>query len=181
VADDIYVNSPNCGESGQPSCFGFSGILIFASSGVSVSTNTVESAQLAIVPATGPTYGAADSTSIKNNHIGGTQTYDAIDLCSDSNTAETNVIYGSAQSGVHMDDECPPSTGSNNSVTKNTINEACAGILLGSGTGNTYSPNTFANVTNTTLTGDTCSPLAEVKTGEKHSSFRPSPRKPSRE
>ncbi|MGB7330401.1 MAG: right-handed parallel beta-helix repeat-containing protein [Terriglobales bacterium] len=180
VADDIYVNPP-CGGNGEPSCYGSSGILIYASSGVSVSTNTVESTQLAIVPASDPTLGTANNTSIKTNHIGGTQTFDAIDLCSDSNTAETNIIYGSAQSGVHVDDECPPSTGSNNTVTKNTINEACAGVLLGSGSSNTVSPNTFANVTNTTMAGDVCTPLAQVKTREKHSSFRPSPRKPNRE
>jgi hypothetical protein len=180
VADDIYVNPP-CGGNGEPSCYGSSGILIYASSGVSVSTNTVESTQLAIVPASDPTLGTANNTSIKTNHIGGTQTFDAIDLCSDGNTAETNIIYGSAQSGVHVDDECPPSTGSNNTVTKNTINEACAGVLLGSGSSNTVSPNTFANVTNTTMAGDVCTPLAQVKTREKHSSFRPSPRKPNRE
>jgi hypothetical protein len=180
VADDIYIN-PACGGNGQPPCYGSSGILVYASSGVSVSTNTVESTQLGIATASDPTYGLADDTSIKTNHIGGTQTFDAIDLCSDGNTAETNDIYGSAQSGVHVDDECPNSTGSNNTVTKNTINEACAGILLGSGSSNTVSPNTFANVTNTTLAGDVCAPLAEVKTRGKHSSFRPSPRKPSRE
>jgi hypothetical protein len=180
VADDIYIN-PACGGSGQPPCYGSSGILIYASSGVSVSTNIVESTQLGIATASDPTYGLADNTTIKTNHIGGTQTFDAIDLCSDNNTAQTNIIYGSAQSGVHVDDECPNSTGSGNNVTKNTINEACAGILLGSGSSNTVSPNTFANVTNTTLAGDVCTPLAEVKTRGKHSSFRPSPRKPSRE
>jgi len=43
-------------------------------------------------------------------------------------------------------------------LTGNTINEACAGILLGSGSGNTTAPNSFLNVTNTTLAGDTCAP-----------------------
>ena len=55
--------------------------------------------------------------------------YDGIDLCSDGNTAQSNVVYGSAESGIHVDGECPPSTGINNTVTGNTINEACAGIL----------------------------------------------------
>ena len=182
VADDIYINPPCGGGNPQPPCYGSSGILIYASSGVSVSTNIVESTQLGIATASDPTYGLADNTSIKTNHIGGTQSFDAIDLCSDGNTAETNIIYGSAQSGVHIDDECPNSTGSNNTVTKNTINEACAGVLVGpSSTGNTIGPNTFGNVTNTTLAGDVCTPLAQVKTRGKHSSFRPSARKPSRE
>jgi hypothetical protein len=42
-------------------------------------------------------------------------------------------------------------------VTGNTINEACAGILAGSGTsGNTITPNSFFNVTNITLAADIC-------------------------
>jgi hypothetical protein len=178
VADDIYINPVDC-----VTCYGSSGILIYASAGVTVLTNTVESTQLGIVPATDPTYGNANGTSIKSNHVGGTQNYDAIDLCSDDNTAQSNVIYGSAQSAIHVDDSCSPSTGSGNTVKSNTINEACAGILLGTGSGNTTTPNTYANVTNTTLAGDVCTPLADVK-GEgapaKHSSLRPSPSKPDR-
>jgi hypothetical protein len=173
VVDDIYTGP----------IYGSSGILIYASGGVTVSGNTVESTQLGIVPATDPTYGTADGTIIKSNHIGGTQNFDAIDLCSDNNTAEFNTIYGSAQSGIHVDDECLPSTGSGNTVTSNTINEACAGILLGSGASNTTAPNTFSNVTNTTLAGDVCSPADGVTanthgaSSEKRSSLRPSPTK----
>jgi hypothetical protein len=185
VIDDIYTNPP-CGGQSQPVCYGSSGILIYASSGITASSNTVESTQLGIVPATDPNYGTANNTTVKSNHVGGTQNYDAIDLCSDNNTAESNIIYGSAQSGIHVDDECPPSTGSGNTVMSNTINEACAGILLGSGTGNTTTPNVFLNVTNTTLAGDTCTPLAgprenarESSSG-KHQPLRPSPYKAKR-
>jgi hypothetical protein len=164
VADDIYTGPT----------YGSSGILIYASNGVTVSSNTVESTQFGIVPASDPTYGTANFTVIKLNHVGGTQNYDGIDLCSDKNTAQSNVIYGSAQSGIHVDGECPPSTGINNTVTGNTINEACAGILLGTGSPNTTAPNTFSNVTNTTLGGDTCTPLYGPR---KRQSLRPSPYK----
>jgi hypothetical protein len=183
VVDDIYINPP-CGGMSEPYCYGSSGILIYASSGITASSNTVESTQLGIVPATDPTYGNANNTMVKSNHIGGTQNYDAIDLCSDNNTAESNSIYGAAESGVHVDDECPPSTGSNTTVKSNTINEACAGILIGSSsTGNTIGTNTFLNVTSTTLAGDTCTPSygPEVQGASgKHSSLRPSARMPSR-
>jgi hypothetical protein len=180
VADDIYTNPPNC----SPSCTGASGILVYASAGVTISSNTIESTQFGIVPVTDPNFGGpANGTIIKSNHIGGTQLFDAIDLCSDGNTAQTNLIYGSSQDGIHTDDSCSPSTGSNNVVTGNTINEACAGILLGSGTGNTIAPNTFLNVTNTTLSGDVCTPavgaVANGMSGS-HSSVRPSPLKPNR-
>jgi hypothetical protein len=70
-----------------------------------------------------------------------------------------NTISGNAESAVHLDSSCT-STGNNNNVTKNTIQETCAGILEGTGTSfNTTTPNTFFDVTNTTLAGDTCSPL----------------------
>ncbi len=182
VVDDIYINPP-CGGMNEPYCYGSSGILIYASPGVTVTSNTVESTQLGIVPATDPTYGNANGTLVKSNHIGGTQNYDAIDLCSDNNTAQSNTIYGSAESGIHVDDECPPSTGSGTTVIDNTINEACAGVLLGTGSGNTTTPNTYLNVTNTTLAGDTCTPSygPEVKGAPgKHSSLRPSAHMPAR-
>jgi hypothetical protein len=169
VADDIYTGPT----------YGSSGILIYASTGVTVTGNTVESTQLAIVPANDPTYGLADGTSITSNKIGGTQTFDAIDLCSSHNTANGNTIYGSAQSAVHSDDVCPgpgsATSGNNNTVQNNTINEACAGILEGSGMGNTYSNNTFQNVSYTLLPGDTCTPPAGPKGAGKHQSLRPSP------
>src|ERR1700678_181089 len=68
VAEEFYVNPPTCGASG--SCYGSSGILIYASTSVSVTNNTVESTQLAIVPATDNTYGTADDTVITSNRIG---------------------------------------------------------------------------------------------------------------
>ncbi len=97
VADDIYT-----GTTGAAS----SGILVFASAGVTVSNNTIENTQVGIATVSDLALGAADNASVTSNHIGGTQTFDAIDLCSNGNTAESNVIYGSAQSGIHSDDEC---------------------------------------------------------------------------
>src|ERR1700722_5884429 len=176
VADDIYTG---------PS-FGASGIIVYASGGITVASNVVESTQLAVVAETDPTAGAADNTFINANHIGGTQNFDAIDICSNNDTVESNVVFGSAQSAIHVDDECPgpesTPSGNNSVVRTNTINEACAGILLGSGTGNTIGPNnTFFNVVNTTLAGDSCpavAPDSAKKAGgsvEKHQSLRPSP------
>jgi hypothetical protein len=89
---------------------------------------------------------------ITNNHIAGTQIFDAIDLRSNNDTAETNITYGSTQSGIHSDDSCSEfgggSSGNTNTMKSNTVNEACAGILLGSGSGNTSTPNTYFNVVN---------------------------------
>lgn len=181
VVDDIYT-----GGNG-----GASGILIYASAGLVISTNTVESTQLAIAVATDPVYGSADGSTVASNHIGGTQNLDAIDLCSNSNTAESNIIYGSTQSGVHLDDTCPgsasPYSGMGNTIEKNTINEACAGILEGpNAISNTVTSNSFLNVSTTTLTGtDTCAQPAAVAAASlsvslKTRSLRPSPYKLNR-
>jgi hypothetical protein len=152
VADDIYTGAAAAAGSG---------ILIYASTGVAVSGNAVQSTQFAIATVTDPIDGPADNATITSNNIGGTQQFDAIDLCSNGNTAQSNSIYGSlAQSGIHLDDQCPgpgsTPSGINNVAKNNTINEPCAGILLGTGSPNTIGPNTFFNVTFTTLAGNSC-------------------------
>jgi hypothetical protein len=158
-----------------------SGILVYASSGITVSTNYVGSAQFGIVAVTDSTYGPADNTTITSNKVTGTQIFDGIDLCSSSNTVKTNSIYGSTESGIHVDDTC--GSGNSNTVTGNTINEACAGVLLGTGSSNTTSPNTYLNVVNTTLAGDVCPVAAgsnEKAAGSKTRRLRPSPYKSGR-
>jgi hypothetical protein len=155
-----------------------SGILIYSSNAITVSTNYVGSAQFGIVAVSDPTYGPADSTTITSNNVSGTQIFDAIDICSSSNIVKTNTIFGSAQSGVHIDDSC--GSGNNNTVTGNTINEACAGVLLGTGTGNTSTPNTIENAANVTLAGDVCTPTPGGRLGARHRMLRPSPYKPGR-
>jgi hypothetical protein len=173
-----------------------SGILICSSDGVKITSNSVGSAQYGIVPVSdytstgcnGGPCGPADDTTIESNKISGTQVFDAIDLCSNSNTVESNTIYGSAESAIHIDDTCSGgsgTTGNSNTVTSNTINEACAGILLGTGTMNTTSPNGFYNVVYKTLTGDTCTPpmdmVKKAAGGQsRHPSLRPSPYVPTR-
>jgi hypothetical protein len=166
---------------------GASGILVFSSDGISITSNSVGSAQFGIATDTDNVgycnnllCGPADHTTITSNKVIGTQVFDGIDLCSSSNTVRSNDIYGSLESGVHIDDSC--GSGINNTVTSNTINEACAGVLLGTGSPNTSAPNTYANVTNTTLAGDTCtSPaLKSEVASKKHRALRPSPYMPTR-
>ena len=56
--------------------------------------------------------------------------YDGIDLCGNGNSATLNTVVGSDESAVHIDDSC--GTGANaDTATGNTINNACAGILVG--------------------------------------------------
>jgi hypothetical protein len=168
VTDDVYVNPPNC----SPNCFGSSGILIFdsgatATSHLAISGNTVSNTQLAVVTY-GDSAGAADYNDVSINKITGTLAAgvyldDGIDLCSNNNTATSNTIYNSSGAGVHIDSQCTESSGksgNNTTVTKNTINEACAGVMMGTGSGNNTGMgatlNTAYNVVQVLQPGDSC-------------------------
>jgi len=164
VTDDVYINPPDCGTA----CFGASGILIYdsgASSGshLAISGNTVSNTQLAIV-SSGDSAGTADYNDVTSNKITGTQAAgpfldDGIDLCSNNNTATSNTVFNSSGSGIHIDSTCTESTGStgnNTTVTRNTINEACAGVLTGSGSGSSQSANISYNVVQVAQAGDSC-------------------------
>ncbi|MFZ3262807.1 MAG: right-handed parallel beta-helix repeat-containing protein [Terriglobales bacterium] len=176
VVDDIYTGG----------YYGSSGILIYLSDGTGVAGNTVESTQYGIVP-------VANRTLITGNHVGGTQTYDAIDDCGEGGQVTSNVIYGSSQDAIHLDDTCGAGSGSNIVVEKNTINEACAGILQGPlATGDKIplsgaSANTFLNVNYTVLgDSDSCTPTLAPDANAKTSAtsakrLRPSPYKPNRD
>lgn len=168
-----------------------SGILIFASPGISVTNNYVGSAQFGIALVTDGggfcgtsqspvSCGTSDNTTVTGNKVFGTQIFDGIDACSNTNTITTNTLHGNTESGIHLDDSCAnaalgTSSGSGNTATGNTINNSCAGVLLGTNS-NTATPNTVYNVANTTLPGAVC-PVsgAGVKTATKHGVLRPSP------
>jgi hypothetical protein len=149
-----------------------SGILIYASENVEVGFNTVGSAQYGIVTDSDPgspspqdPKGVADHTNIHDNTVLGTQIFDGIDVCSNSNTVFNNTVFSSTEAGIHLDSTCIL-TGKNNVVTSNTINDACAGVLQGA-TPNTIGGstslgfslpggNSFFNDTYTVLPGDVC-------------------------
>jgi len=123
------------------------GILFYASIGSPIAeSNTVESSNVGIGIYTDPAFGGGGTdATISSNHIGGSQMLDGIDLCGNNEIANSNTIYNSTNSGVHLDDACP-SGGSNSTVKSNIINEACAGVLFGpSATADTTSPNTYEN------------------------------------
>jgi parallel beta-helix repeat protein len=150
VADDDFIGSP-----------AGSGILIYDSGNMTISGNSVTNAQNGIPIVTDGAF-PADTNVVSNNHVSDTHLGDGIDLCSNHNNVSGNIVFSSGQAGIHLDSSCG-STGNNNIVSKNTVNEACAGILLGSGTGNTFPiANIVANVANTTLAGDVCTPTVLI-------------------
>jgi|SRR5580704_491595 hypothetical protein len=128
-----------------------SGILFYSSTGSAVAeTNIVENANTGIADENNT------GTTINSNHIGGSQMLDGIDLCSTGATANSNFIYNSGNSGIHIDDGC--GSGTSEIVKSNTINESCAGIMLGSSNTSTTAPNTYFNDGTETQSGDTCVP-----------------------
>jgi hypothetical protein len=153
VMNDIYTGAT----------YSATGILVYTASGLSINNNTVGNTQ-GIVVYSGGAAGGADQTTILSNHVVDTDTYDAIDVCSNGNTVVANTIMGSSAGGIHLDDSCAEvngsSSGNSNTVTKNSINNVCAGILLGSGAGNTVSPNSIFNANYVNLAGDSCSAVA---------------------
>ena len=166
VTDDVYVNPPDCQSSNA--CYSASGILLYDSGGsgakpLPVSGNTVSNTQGGIV-AVGDSFGTADYNNVTSNKVttspaAGTYLIDGIDLCSNHNTAVSNTVMNSSGSGIHIDSQCTQSSGTsgnNSTVTNNTINEACAGVLTGNGTGNSESGNVAYNVVQTLQAGDSC-------------------------
>lgn len=133
------------------------GILVYASSNITVSTNSVSNTQYGIAVVS-ETPGDGAGATVNSNTITLTHLYDAIDLCSNGNSAANNKITGADESGIHFDDTCAdPATG--NSATSNTISGTCAGVLEGPSATGTTTPNTYYNAVNLVLTGsDTCTP-----------------------
>jgi hypothetical protein len=141
------------------------GIVIFYSSGAKVANNTVGNSTYGIGTESEP--GApADHTTIVGNTILATHNEgytsdvgDAIDACSNSNLIIGNTIYASDESGIHLDSTCG-SSGNNNVVKQNMLNEACAGILEDPvTTGNLVTPgNLFFNDVSTILSAYGCYP-----------------------
>jgi nitrous oxidase accessory protein NosD len=158
-----------------------SGILVFASAGVTVSGNTVGNTQFGIAFVSDPISGTADGGIIKGNKITATHILDGIELCSSSNTVHDNTINGSAESAIHVDSSC--GSVMNNVVSENTLNDACAGILLGTAAGsNDIDSNAFFNTRHTVMTADQCTPpllsLRQPTTSSVAQTLRPSPVRP---
>jgi hypothetical protein len=165
TTDDIW-SPDNIGDPGDAAA----GILIYASHGASITSNTVFSTQFGIAVVSDSNYGDADMATITSNKINATHIFDAIDACSNTNVITKNTINSADESGIHLDSTCG-STGNTNTVNSNTINASCSGILQGGGT-NTIGTNTFYNVPTFVAGGDICTPpLDKVKHPKPH--FRP--------
>jgi len=161
IADAIWADNvfPDFGDATW-------GILLECVQGVIVSGNTIANTQGGIVLdnffcSSFPNAPNTDSNVVSSNKIFNTQLYDAVYVCGNNNTVKGNTIQGAGESGIKLDNSCDAGpSGSNNTITSNTINESCAGILINPATfGNSVSGNASTNVGSTTLAGTLCGPL----------------------
>jgi parallel beta-helix repeat protein len=135
------------------------GILIVGSQSVSLTSNNVSNNQYGIVTQDDLADGfIADHTLIKSNKVSGTHLFDGIFVCNNSSTIQSNTIFSSDESGIHIDsdpDDGCNGTGNGIIVSANVINTACTGIL-GNLSNNTIGTNTYYNVGSLNNPGNTC-------------------------
>jgi len=144
-------------------------------------SGTPPRAQFGIAFVSDPISGLADGGIVKGNKISATHILDRIELCSSSNTVHVNTINGSAESAIHVDSSCGPVM--NNVVSDNTVNDACAGILVGTAAGpNDIDSNAFFNTRHTVMTVDQCTPplmsVGQTATSSTAQTLRPSAVRP---
>lgn len=156
--------------------YGASGILPYDASNLTISGNRIVGSQYPIAPYGDSANGGSNTETVSGNVIAQPQAFDGIDFCySSGNTVKNNVIDGPAQSGIHLDSSCGPAS-TNNTVSANTVDFACAGILEGTNSGGMITAdNKLNNTTTQVLTGtDVCGavPAAPHAAGTR----RPAPR-----
>jgi parallel beta-helix repeat protein len=99
----------------------------------------------------------SDNGSVSSNNVYGSSA-DAIAICGDNNSVTGNILSDSRESGINVTTFAAMCTANNNTVSGNTINGACAGILIDpSTTGNLVGAgNRIFNATHLQLSGTSC-------------------------
>jgi hypothetical protein len=148
VINDVFVNPP-----GATTIFAASGILVYAAPNVQVRRNHIGNVQEGIALVTDPTgLGTADNGQANKNTISAISLGDAVDLCSNHDQANNNIIFeANGESALHFDASCGGGgvapTGNHNHANGNSINEAAVGVLTDLGASqNQTTNNDFFNV-----------------------------------
>lgn len=118
-----------------------------------IASNNVSGAFFGGIVLDSDTTASSDYIRVAGNIVTGTSPYDDIDVCSDHNTILKNTVSSSTEGGIHLDGLCQEpdnsTTGVNNVVSTNQIDDNCVGILSGPPVGaNTIKSNSFASNTN---------------------------------
>ena len=161
ITVNLLLDSVSSGTSS--SSVAATGILLNASNGVTVFNDKISNTDFAVAAVSDALYGTADGNNINTNIITGSKIA-AVELCGNNNLVQWNDLYSSGQAAVKVDSSCTEgpgggSSGNGNTVNNNNFNGDCAGILVGSGTGNIFATNPLVvNVFTTIESGSTCTP-----------------------
>lgn len=146
------ISFPNLGGAGY-------GVIVQCSQGVTISGNTIGDTQGGIVVSSSScnsTTGNGDANTILRNIISQTHIFDAVYVCGNFNLVESNTINSTSEAAVRLDDTCNPGvSGFNNTVSANTVDEACTTSLVDPAVAgaNTIGSNISYNVAFDTLSG----------------------------
>src|ERR1700728_50344 len=80
--------------------------------------------RMAFSPLRAASISRADNAVATGNKVLGTQLFDATDLCSNGNEAQSNMLYGNSESGVHTDSTCGGS-GPGETITSVRTHSGC--------------------------------------------------------
>jgi len=146
------ISYPNLGGAGY-------GIIVQCSQGVTASANTIGDTQAGIVvssTACTSETGNGDANTFLHNTISQTHIFDAVYVCGNYNLVQTNTINSTSEAAIRLDSQCNPGvSGTNNTFSGNTVNEACTTSLVDPAIAglNTIGSNTSYNISFDQLAG----------------------------
>lgn len=171
-ANGIVTNNTVDGDWYTVGTYAAAGILIIQSFSPVINSNTISNTNVGIyLDSINP--GDTNNATVKSNTITATHIYDGIVLCANNSTAMLNTINVADESGINVAAGCGDATPTD-TVSSNTINGACAGVLVdppasATPSGTYYNVGTQVLTTNT----DTCATPLIKKRGEVRSQNPP--------
>jgi nitrous oxidase accessory protein NosD len=160
AAVTVSGNSAINNSSGNP------GVFVYGSHAVTISGNSLGNDSFGIYVEPDTSSNDSDNATITKNNVSGSGA-DGITVCSDNNLIQSNVITASGitfgGSGIVLPNFGSYCSTDNTTVTKNTVNEACVGVLYdASQVGNTITSNAIYNAV--VPTGTACpGPRAKLR------------------
>jgi hypothetical protein len=140
---------------------GFWGILEQCVTNLTISGNTVGNTDTAIAlynyKGSICPLGNAGMSSVTSNNSFNSRTA-GMQICGSNNTVQSNTLNDNGPAGAWLINDPASCQSDSNAVNFNSINGACAAILIGNGNiGNATTPNNIVNALNLQVTGNSCS------------------------
>jgi len=141
------------------------GILIIQSYAPTITSNTISNSNVGIYLAS-VNPDDTDNAAVTSNSIIATHLFDAIVACANKSTITSNTVNFADESGVNVASGCGDATPTD-SLTSNTINGACAGVLIDPPATAAQTGTVYYNVGTQVLTtsSDSCTPALVKRQG----------------